>query len=176
MLCQEGKNQAKQVGLFFKDTEIEAIYTSPLKRALETAKMIAKHHDVPLHIDQSFKELEVGKLEGMGLADLTTDFGRYLVEWRKGQGTERLPGGESLSDIRDRAWSRVQYIVDTHKGTVMLVSHYFIILTIICAALDMPLAGLRRFRIQAASISILDFNNSKPCLSLLGDTCHLSGG
>jgi broad specificity phosphatase PhoE len=58
----------------------------------------------------------------------------------------------------------------------MLVSHYFVILTVICAALGMPLAGLRRFRIQVASISILDFKNGKPCLSLLGDTCHLSGG
>ena len=164
------------MGLFFKNTEIEAIYSSPMKRALETAKIIARYHDVPLHIDQSFKELEVGRLEGMELENLTNDFGRYLIEWRKGQGTERLPGGESLSDTRDRAWSAVQHIVNMHNGTVMLVSHYFVILTVICAALGMPLAGLRRFRIQATSISILDFENGKPCLSLLGDTCHLSGG
>jgi broad specificity phosphatase PhoE len=147
-----------------------------LKRALETARIIARYHDVPLHIDYSFKELEVGRLEGMELENLTSDFSRYLMEWRKGQGTERLPGGESLSDLRDRAWSAVQHIVDTHNGTVMLVSHYFIILTVICAALGMPLTGLRRFRIQAASVSIIDFENGKPCLSLLGDTCHLNGG
>jgi probable phosphoglycerate mutase len=147
-----------------------------MKRAVETAQIIGRYHDIPLHIDQSFKELEVGDMEGMELENLTSDFGRYLIEWRKGQGTERLPGGESLSDIRDRAWSAVQRIIDTYNGTVMLVSHYFVILTVICAALDMPLAGLRRFRIQVASISIVDFENGIPCLSLLGDTCHLSGG
>jgi broad specificity phosphatase PhoE len=47
-----------------------------MKRALETAQIISRHHDVPVHIDRGFKELEVGRLEGLELENLTGDFGR----------------------------------------------------------------------------------------------------
>ena len=56
----------------------------------------------------------------------------------------------------------------------MVVGHYFVILTIICAALGLPPSGIRRFRVTVGSISMLDFKDGNhPCLASLGDTCHL---
>lgn len=152
------------------------IYSSTLNRALHTARSIAAHHDLQVQVEPDLRELEVGDLEGITIEELGTEFSKYLIEWRQGDGCRRLPGGESLADLEHRTWSVVKKIIDNsvHEN-VLIVSHYFVILTIICAALDLPLKTVRRFRIQAGSMSILKFD-SVPCLTLLGDTCYLEGG
>ena len=165
--------QAKRLGLTLSEMEIGAIYSSPLKRALNTAQAIANYHQLAVQIERDLRELEVGELEGTALDRLGTDFSRFLIQWRQGNGAEKLPGGESLTDLRDRAWPAIQHIVDKNEGIVVMVSHYFVILTIICAALGMPSTSIGRFRVQVGSMSILDFEDSLPRLASLGDTCHL---
>ena len=109
----------------------------------------------------------------MPIVNLGNDFSQFLIQWREGEGTEKLPGGESLADLQHRAWSAVQRITSAeHQGKVVLVSHYFVTLTIICAALGLPPSDIRRFRVSVGSMSILDFKNGTPCLASLGDTCY----
>lgn len=165
----------KSLGLALKAEELGAIYSSPLQRALETAQTIARYHKyLEVHMEPELRELEVGDLEGATVESLGTDFSQFLLRWREGEGAEKLPGGgESLVDLRDRAWSVAKRIVADHQGTVVLVSHYFVIVSIICAALGLPPKGIRRFRVGVGSMSVLDFRDGLPCLVSLGDTCHL---
>jgi broad specificity phosphatase PhoE len=156
-----------------QDEKITAIYSSPLRRAIDTAEAIAVHHKLQVQVTPALRELEVGELEGVLVESLGNDFSSYLVNWREGDGLEKLPGGESLGDLRARAWSFVEQLISRHQGTVVAVSHYFVILSIICAALGLPPNGIRRFRISVSSMSVLEFKNGMPCLSLLGDTCYL---
>jgi probable phosphoglycerate mutase len=68
-------------------------------------------------------------------------------------------------------------IIDKHaEGTVVVASHYFVTVVIICKALGLPLNHIERIRVQNASVSILDFGDNGACLVSLGDTCHLRGG
>ncbi len=116
-------------------------------------------------------------MEGIPISDLGTSFSKYMVEWRQGEGTVKLPGGESLVDLSDRVWAAVQSMMEGNKqGNVALVSHYFVTVAIICRALGMPVTHIGRIRVQNASISILDFSSRQPSLMLLGDTCHLRKG
>ena len=162
------------MGLALKDEKISAIYSSPLKRAIETAKNIAKYHNhLEMRIEPELRELEAGELEGVHITKLGNDFSHFLIQWRNGDGAEKLPGGESLANLQNRAWSVAQRIVAEHEGKVVLVSHYFVTLTIICAALGLPPSGIRRFRVSVGSISILDFGKGVPCLASLGDTCYM---
>lgn len=175
MLSPTGKKQVKSLGLALKAEEISAIYSSPQQRALETAQGIASYHKhLKVQVEPALRELEVGDLEGATVATIATDFSQFLVQWREGEGSEKLPGGgESLVDLRNRAWSVVQRIVADHQGTVVLVSHYFVTVSIICAALGLPPRGIRRFRVGVGSMSVLDFRDGLPCLVSLGDACHL---
>ena len=168
-----GRKQANSLALAFKESDFSAIYSSPLKRALDTAQAIANYHNLQVHVESDLRELEVGELEGVSLNNLNNDFSNFLIKWHQGQGAEKLPGGESLADLRNRAWSTAQRIASEHEGTVVLVSHYFTILNIICAALGLPLSYIRRLRIQVSSVSILDFGDRHPLLVSLGNTCHL---
>lgn len=173
VLSPLGKKQVRSLGLALKGEKLSAIYSSPLQRALETARAIARYHNLEVQVEPELRELEVGELEGMTIERLGSDFSQFLVQWRGGDGSEKLPSGESLADLQNRAWSTVQRIAAKHDGAVVVVSHYFVILTIICAALGLPPSGIRRFRVSVGSMSVLDFKNSRPCLASLGDICHL---
>jgi broad specificity phosphatase PhoE len=174
LLSEIGKKQVKNLGLALKAEPVTAIYSSPLKRALDTANAISRHHKLKVQIEPELRELEVGDFEGISVETLTTDFSHFLVHWREGQGSEQLPGGESLVDLQGRSWGIVQRIVALqHEGTVVIVSHYFAIVTIICAALGLPPNGIRRFRVNVGSMTVLDFKNGLPRLISLGDACHL---
>lgn len=168
-----GIKQAENLALALKDEKLSAIYSSPLQRALETAKAIVQYHNLEVQVEPELRELEVGELEGVLAATLSNDFSHFLVHWQNGGGYERTPGGESLADLQQRAWAAIQRIAAQHEGTVVVVSHYFTILAIISAALGLPPAGIRRFRVAVGSMSMLDFKDGHVCLMSLGDTCHL---
>lgn len=172
-MSRTGKQQAKNLALALKGEKLSAIYSSPLQRALHTARAIARHHRLEVQVEPELRELEVGDFEGVLAGSLGTDFSHFLVRWQEGDGAEKLPGGESLADLQRRAWAVVQRIAARHDGTVALVSHYFVILTIICAALGLPPSGIRRFRVAVGSMSRLDFKDGHVVLTSLGDTCHL---
>jgi alpha-ribazole phosphatase len=127
-------------------------------------------------VSQELREIDVGEFEGKTLESLQNDFSTFLLQWRGGEGKQKLPDGESLQDVHDRVWPFARELVTRHKGNVVIASHYFVILIIIAAALGLPLANLKRIRVQPASISILDFNGNFPYLELLSDTCHLKEG
>jgi len=154
--------------------DIKAVYSSPLKRALDTAQAIAGHHGLTVHIEPDLREMEVGELEGVSIADMGTSFGQFLLNWRQGMGTEKLPGGESVAELADRVWTTVQSITNRHDhGNVVVVSHFFSCVATICKALGWPLTTIERLRVQTGSISIIDFVDEQTRLMSLSDTCHL---
>ena len=168
-----GIKQAESLALALKEEKLSAIYSSPLQRALETARAIALPHRLEVQVEAELRELEVGELEGVLAGTLGSDFSQFLIQWNNSNGHAKTPGGESLADLQQRAWTAVQRIAARHESTVVMVSHYFTILTIICAALGLPPGGIRRFRVSVGSMSTLDFRDGRPCLTSLGDTCHL---
>ena len=119
--------------------------------------------------------MEVGELEGVSIAELGTSFGQFLLNWRQGLGTEKLPGGESMTQLADRVWTIVQEIMKKHDGgNVVIVSHFFTCVATICKALGWPITAIERLRVQTGSISTVEFSDSKTRLVSLGDTCHLT--
>ena len=141
---------------------------------METAQAIADYHNLTVQVEPDLREMEVGELEGISIAELGTNFSQFLLRWRQGLGTEKLPGGESVEELADRVWAIIQSIKNKHDhGTVVVVSHYFTCVATICKALGWPLTTIERLRVQTGSISIIDCADGQPRLVLLSDTCHL---
>jgi len=85
-----------------------------------------------------------------------------------------MPGGESLAEVQQRAWSIIQRLIGRHSDRVIVVvSHYFVILTIICSVLNLPLSQIGRLRLGVGSISTITFDGEVPRLLLFNDSCHL---
>jgi broad specificity phosphatase PhoE len=173
-LNETGKEQAERVAQALRGEKINAVYSSPLKRAVETARAIAQKHQLEVKVDPALKEIDTGELEGLTLEELRRLYGDFLKEWKEGRGSLRMPGGESLEELQRRAWGAIQRIVQTHSdGAVVVVSHTFTNLIILCSALNMDLSSFRRFKQDVAAINILHFGERGAALLLLNDTCHL---
>jgi len=174
-LSAQGRRQIAGLARVFKDDEIDLILASPLSRAQETARSIAQHHDgLPILTDDRLKEVDVGEFDGMSTLEMSRTFSELLLDWWKG-GRERLPGGESFEGLQERVWSVVgPYVEEPTHQNVMVVSHYFVTLSIVFKAIDLPLDMLVRFRMDPASITALDFGAFGPRLARFNDTSYLA--
>jgi len=174
-LNQRGQQQAESLALRLKQEEIQAIYSSPLQRAQDTARAIAGYHQLPVGVEPSLKEIEVGELEGVSIAEVGKHLSQLLIRHSQGEELPKIPGGESLTEVQQRVWGTIQRLVSRHgDGVLVVVSHYFSILTAVCSVLDLPLFQIDRLRLNSGSISILTFDEQATRLTLFNDTCHLA--
>ncbi|MFC2059753.1 histidine phosphatase family protein [Chloroflexota bacterium] len=174
-LNETGKRQAESLALKMKSESIQAIYSSPLTRSLDTAQAVARHHQIEVIPEPDLKEFDLGELEGISIDDIGKSFDELLITSNQGEALPRVPGGESLREVQQRAWNAIQRLVIQYPdGAIVAVSHYFTILTVVCSALDLSLSQLGRFRLGHSGISTLIFGGKTPRLVLLNDTCHLA--
>jgi broad specificity phosphatase PhoE len=179
-LNETGLEQARRLATFLENEQIAGIVSSPLRRALSTAEAIASRHQLPVEVDQRLRELKVGDLEGMPYSNLTTTFSQFLMQWWRDGGAVKLPNGESLADLQDRAWNVVENLLQKHKaaaaeskdGAAVVVSHYFVTLVIILKALDLSLNCFTRFRLDLGGVSILEFRDFGTRLLGFNDTSY----
>jgi len=175
-LTERGRKQAERLALALKEEKVTAIYSSPLRRARETANEIARFHRLAVVPDDAFKELDAGELDGLTFGEVMERYGDFLKQWMEDVPSLKMPGGESMAQLQERTWGAVEGIVNHHRdGVVILVSHSFVIMSIISRALGMSLSHFRRLRLSVASISILNFGQRGISLLQLNDTCHLEG-
>ena len=172
-LNNTGLNQAKKLAAFLKNEPITAILSSPLQRATTTAEVIASHHQLSVKVKQGLRELRVGELEGMSISNLSTTFSQFLMQLWQGRGSTKLPNGESLAELQQRAWKAVESLLAQHKdGTPVVVSHYFVTLVIILKALNLPLDYFTKFKIDPGGVSMLEIEDYGPRLVVFNDTSY----
>jgi broad specificity phosphatase PhoE len=179
-LNDTGLEQARKLAAFLESEPITDILSSPLQRAIATAEAIANHHQLPVEIDQGLKELKVGELEGISISNLSTTFSQFLMQWWQDKGSTKLPNGESIVELQQRAWKVIEDLLERHKTnpehnkdtTVVVVSHYFVTLAIILKALNLPLDFFTKFKLDLAGVSILEFRDYGARLLVFNDTSY----
>ncbi len=173
-LNERGRMQAESLGMRLKQEKIDAIYSSPLKRALGTAQPIACHHQLEVQIEPALKEIYAAELEGVPVSDIGIRLEQVLTGQREAETLFKDYGGESLDEVQERAWGVIKRLITKHpEETIVVVSHYFVMLTILCAVLDIPLSRIIRFRLREGSISIIVLDGKAPRLVLFNDISHL---
>ena len=176
-LTGTGRRQAESIGLRLRQERIQAIYSSPLQRALNTARAISRHHQVEVQIEPSLNEIDAGEMEGILVKKIGSYLNQLVASERGDKSISGLYGGEALTEVQRRAWSTIQRLVDKHgDGTIVVVSHYFVILSIICSVLKLPLSEMGRLKLDVGSISTIVFDERGIRLSLFNDNCHLATG
>jgi broad specificity phosphatase PhoE len=169
-----GLKQAEELAQRLGQEQLAAVYSSPLKRARQTAQLIAQLHRLPVEIRAGLREMDQGGLEGKTFVELREEYGEFMERWREDPAGVRLPGGESLDELQQRAWAEIERIRQEHpQGQVVVVGHQMAIITIICRFLDISLTHFRRLRQDLASLSILEYGERGPALVRLNETNHL---
>ncbi len=174
-LNENGRKQATQLSAALSGEPIVAVYSSPLARAVETAGPIAAAHRLPVEIEPTLIEMDIGDLDGLTFAQVRERYPRLLELWTSADGpNERMPGGEALQDVQRRAIEAVRRIAQRHAdATACVVTHNFVILAVLADVLGIDLAGFRRLRHNVAAITTLELSRGRWRVVRLNDCCHL---
>ena len=153
---EAGREQAKGLARLLWEVPLQAVYSSALPRALETASYVAGPHSLSVVQDARLNEIHHGEWEGMAEADLP-DVDRYR-RWREDPSAVDLPGSEPLQAVHDRAVSAMREILARHaesEGLIAVVSHQIVLALLKCYVLDRPFSQLRRHALSVASYEVL---------------------
>ena len=157
-LNKEGKNQAQVLALALKDESLKAMYSSPLIRAMETARSIkAFHPSTPLFEEQGLTEMDLGEFDGMEAEYWAAHYQDLFKKWRSSPAEFRMPGGESLHEVQMRAIDILERITKLYPSGISLLfcSHNFVNRTILCHALDIPLDKFREVQQHVGGLNVL---------------------
>ncbi len=171
-LNQKGRDQAHALALGLKDQSLTAIYSSPLARAVETARLIKVFHpSVPLFQEKGLLEMDLGEFEGMEAGHWVVEHADFLKSWRETPATVRMPGGENLLEVQERAIRTLERIAKLYpmESTVLLCSHNFVNLTILCYALKIPLDRFREVRQETAALNVLYMQGEELVAQVVND-------
>jgi len=173
-LSPNGLEQADRLAAVLRRERIDAIYSSPMKRASETAQIIAEACKLPVNVFNELREIDAGELDGLFERELTGPYEAAWKELRNGNASTPLPGGESLQDLQKRTSWVVDRMLEKHiDGTAVVVAHLLANLVIVCQVLGINLTQIARLKQAPASITILELTTQGNSLLLLNDTCHL---
>ncbi|HXG50380.1 MAG TPA: histidine phosphatase family protein [candidate division Zixibacteria bacterium] len=158
-----GIGQARAVAELLAGERIHAVYSSRLKRARQTAELVSRPHGLGVAVEEDLHELDHGQLEGLTFDDVKIRYSEFLERWRTEPAEIRVPGGEKLVEVAERAWNGLNRIVLRHRDeeTLVVVSHHFPILGIVCRITGTDLNRYRTFRLEPCSLTRLNLSPAR---------------
>jgi probable phosphoglycerate mutase len=174
-LSEEGRWQAQHLGDRLRNEGISAAYTSPLSRALDTARIICDACTLSPITRDGLREIGHGHWEGLTRAEVETRFGAEYAAWEEDPFTFAPEDGESGVAVLARALPVIRDIVTAHAGArVVVVSHKATIRLLLSSLLGFDARGYRDRLDQApACLNVLDFRDPvRARLMLFNDTSH----
>ena len=173
-LNQVGLAQAEAVGRSLKGRDIDALYSSPLKRAFETAHMLAKDSNLEVVSEEGFIDINFGLWQGISHQKVKEDFKDLYARWIREPHKVAFPEGESLEEVKTRAQKALNTIIKNNPGrTVTIVSHRVVNKVLLCTVLDLNLSYFWNIRQDTCAVNSFEYKEGSYFLTLLNDTCHL---
>ncbi|MFC1931471.1 histidine phosphatase family protein [Chloroflexota bacterium] len=172
-LNKTGIKQAELLAEYLSKVKIEAIYSSPLKRALKTAEIIAGYHKVDVDITPGLNDFNFGEWQGLSHQEVKTKYPQLYAEWINHPDRVKMPSGESLEDVRKRAKGAVNNIITRHEGPVVLVSHRVVNKVLICALLDLDNSHFWNIKQDTCGTTAFTYEKGRFILTRHNDTSYL---
>jgi len=175
-LSDRGRAQAERVAERLADLSVDALYSSPLERACETAEPTAARTGLAVAHDDGLLECDFGEWTGAAIADLAA-----LPEWQTVQHSPsafRFPNGESFTEMQARIVGALEALRAAHTGGVVVCfSHADPIKAAVAHALGTPLDLFQRIVISPGSVSAISFvEGQDPAVLMVNSTSEpLSG-
>lgn len=156
-LTDLGREQAAGAAELLRPTPIDAVLSSPLDRARQTADAVAAGRGLTVEIEDALIETDFGAWEGRSFSEARDRDPELHARWL-GDTAVAAPGGESFDEVHTRVAALLERVTAEHAGrTVLLVSHVTPIKTALRIALDVGPQLLYRLHLDLASISIADY-------------------
>lgn len=155
-LTETGIQQAEQAGKMLKTLNISTIYSSPIDRALQTAKTVAQYCELEPLIDDRLIELDMGQFTMMPYQEIFSKHGNVFLKFYSGSEEVSKNGVETFAQVKKRVDEMVDFVITKHKNeNVVLITHMDPIKAMIGKVLKLNPEVLFELIIANASLSII---------------------
>jgi broad specificity phosphatase PhoE len=175
-LDDAGLAQVRRLASRLAGPPINAVYSSPLQRAMATARILAEPHRLKVRSLDDLLEINFGEWQGLYLEDIRRGWPKIWEGWKKDPSQEAVPGGERFSQVAKRAVRALNTITSENPNSrVLLVSHEIIIKIMIMWSLRTSYNIYRQFVISNASLSLIQVRGNWFQVVTVNDHSHLEG-
>jgi len=172
-LNETGVKQAELLSGYLSTSAIAAVYSSPLKRALKTAEIIAQPHKLKVNVDTDLIDFNFGKWQGLSHQEVKEKYRDLYATWITHPEQVRIPDGEALEDVSKRVIRVRNKVIENHRGTVVIVGHRVVNKVMICTLLGLDNSHFWKIRQDTCGISIFSYLNEQFILTKHNDTSFL---
>lgn len=174
-LNDTGRLQAILLADRLKIKKLSTVYSSNLSRAFETAQIIAAPHGLNVVSDERLREINYGGWEGLSAQQIMDKYPEAFSQWRKNASKVTIPGGESMSQMLERAYTAFMEITLLHKDDdIAIIAHKIVNRTILCKLLDMPVENYRIIGQDNSCVNTMHIKNDDSIVvDTINDRCHL---
>ena len=174
-LNEQGKKQAKLTAEYLKDYDIDRLYCSDLKRAVETAQEIGEIKDLKIETDSNLREINGGDWESRPFEDLPKLYPKEYKVWLDDIGKVRCTNGESVKELQNRVVYAVERIAKENRGkTVCIVTHATPIRVLTTYWLGKKIEYASEIPyVPNSSITIVEYDGDKASIKVNGFARHM---
>ncbi|HUX05812.1 MAG TPA: histidine phosphatase family protein [Acidobacteriota bacterium] len=170
-----GRAQARALAGYFRGKKIDALYSSPLKRALETAETISEAlGGLEVQVNDDFHELRCGEFEGVLFEEIKRERWEEFLTWLR-EPEVQAPGGESMNQLFSRVSSALKEILAgvPDGSNIAVVSHAGVVRMTLAALVGVPVGVSTSFSLTNASVSTFNLRRGRWTCHTWNDTSHL---
>lgn len=173
-LTRRGVQQAEALGRRLSRIGFDALFSSDLGRAAQTAEIIGTLCQKPVHLDPRLRERHMGIFQGLTREEISKKYPEQLAAYERAGFMDMIPDGESAQERTDRSARVLTEIASLHpEQTVVVVTHGGFLTGFLTFVLGIPFANARRFRKQNASFNAFEYVDTHWCLQTWNDVSHL---
>jgi len=158
-LTDAGRQQAESAGIFLKETVFEKVYSSPLKRALETAEIISRHTGNRVECREELNNIFLGEWEDKPKMLIKEKYPKEWETWVTNPEKLYIESMENLDHVRERTVSFAESLKEIHKGNILIVTHRAVLKPLISGLINIETPYFWKLHIDTASVSIVEWLN-----------------
>ena len=167
-LTKIGIEQAEKIGKYLKPIDISAIYSSPIERADNTAKIVAESNSIDYKLDERLTELDMGKFTRMPYDEIFAKHGNVFLKFYSNDPIISKYNVETFPHVQKRVMDMLDYTIKKHdQENVLLVTHMDPIKSVIAKVIDLKPLSLFELIIANCSLTIIKHHDEKLSLSAI---------
>lgn len=176
-LNARGREQAEALGRYFQDFPFQAIYSSPLSRAKETAEIVARPHGLTVWTYEALREIDFGAWEGHTYEEIRELWPGEIEAFYRSDGMMKARGGESFCDVAQRTVEQIHRLMEHHADgdKVLIASHGAAIRCMLFGLLGLELSRIWCFQQYNTAFNVVEYYGERSVATLINCTNHLVG-
>ena len=173
-LSENGREQAKRLAERLRGSAVEALYSSDLQRARETAEAVGECVGRAPEVWPELREVALGEWEGLQREEIVARYPEEWSRWASQPSWDIVPGGEGTAAFEARVGAAIDRLAERHRtGRVLVVTHGGVIQVALLRVVGRSSNGLFPFTIDNTSLTVLQGSSERLVVGRVNDTCHL---